>query len=124
MEPTTITLDPIFLLTFLTSASGAGWAGSAILDWLRRELRPTRQDWQRSSAMQRLLWTAVLAPRYARVTVFLLSALIAMVASWPLALFTDQQYWEIVWAAFFAPLLSQVPHTFQLSTVVSLPEET
>ena len=69
-------------LLFLATAGGSGYAASVLMTWLREVFpRPTQQAWSHAVDAQRWLWSALYAPRYARLTVFALALVVGALAS-------------------------------------------
>jgi hypothetical protein len=83
-------------------AATTGYAASLTFDWLREQApRPTQAQWAAGDAWWHLLWSMLYAPRYARVTVFLLAIGLATALSLVLALLTGRDTTlvaEIAWA--------------------------
>jgi hypothetical protein len=89
-------------------AATTGYAASLTFDWLREQApRPTQAQWAAGDAWWRLLWSMLYAPRYARVTVFLLAIGLATALSLALALLTGRDtalVAEIAWAVIASQL--------------------
>ena len=89
-------------------AATTGYAASLTFDWLRQQApRPTQAQWATGDAWWRLLWSMLYAPRYARVTVFLLAIGLATALSLVLALLTGRDtalVAEIAWAVIASQL--------------------
>lgn len=98
------------LLAFAASTAGAGWLASRLFDRLRAAVpRPTAAQWARLTALGRLAVTALYAPRWARMTVFLLAWLVATLASVATSALTGRAALPALDAA-LAVIVSQVAH--------------
>lgn len=114
MPETLIALLPT--LAFLASTAGAGWAASALFALARARLpRPTPAQWARLTPLGRLLTSALYAPRYARLTVFALAALVSLAATVIAAVGTGQGARPALDAA-LAVIVSQLVHAAGLGS--------
>ena len=69
-------------LLFFATAGGSGYAASVLMTALRELFpRPTQAQWSHAAAWKRWLWSALYAPRYARLTVFALALVVGALAS-------------------------------------------
>ncbi len=108
MPSTAATLAP--LLAALASTAGAGWAASRLFGRLRAALPcPTAAEWPRLARPRRLAATLLYAPRYARLTVFALSAAVSLAATGAAALLAGQDARPALDAA-LAVVVSQLIH--------------
>jgi hypothetical protein len=107
------------LLQFLASTAGAGVAASRLFDWLRAELPPSRAlAWP--PLAQRAL-ALLHAPRYARVGVLLLSALVSLLASAAVSALSGRPLLpdlDAALSASLAAIVSQLWHARTLSADV------
>jgi hypothetical protein len=109
----------IDLLAFLASTAGAGWAATRIFDWLRTEIpRPTVFDWPHLSRFGRVVMTLLYAPRYARMSVFVLASLISIISTVLLAQVRGESARPAFDAA-VAVIVTQLLHLVQLPAEVT-----
>jgi hypothetical protein len=113
MHETFATLTPV--LAFFASIGGAGLVGSRLFDVARELIRkPIASEYHNGSAVDRLVWSALYAPRYARWTAFTFTALTSVVFSVLAALATGEQPQVAIDAA-LAVIVSQLIHGAGLS---------
>lgn len=116
MPDTTAALLPI--LAFMASTAGAGWLASAAFARLRLGVpRPTAAQWPRLTLLGRLVITALYAPLWARVAVFVLAAAISLAATVGVAALTGQPARPALDAA-LAVIVSQIVHAAGLPATV------
>lgn len=117
MPQTLATILP--LLQFLASTAGAGLVASRLFAWLRAECPPSRAlAWP---ALARRALPLLHAPRYARFSVLVLSALISLVASAAVSGLTGRPLLpdlDACLSASLAAIVSQVWHARTLSAQV------
>ena len=95
-------------LLFLATAGGSGYAASLLMTAFRELFpRPTQAHWSRAAAWQRWLWSALYAPRYARITVFALALLVASLASGIVSFVVDRDA-SLALEAALAVVISQL----------------
>jgi spermidine/putrescine-binding protein len=104
----------VFWLQYLASVGGAGWAADYFFGWIRIGVpKPDVLSWSRATAAQRVGWALVWAPRYARLVVFVLSSVIAIIATLMLSSITGEPVQPLP-AVLAAIVVSQITHGVRL----------
>lgn len=113
----------IDLLTFLATAAGSGWLASRLFNALRDLIpRPTAVEWVDAPRLAQFGWSLLYAPAYVRVTVFVLAAVIAALASFWLDLLAGRDALAALDAA-AAIIASQLIHAWGKSGVPAFDDQ-
>lgn len=107
------------LLTLAASAGGSGWLATRLFAWLRMQIpKPTAAEWKAAPWLTQQGWALLHAPQQSRITVFVLAAVVAALASAILAALTGGDAFAVLDAA-LAVVVSQLLHGAGLPRTVA-----